>query len=390
MDAHTFTARWILPVAGPPLERGTITVCGDLIEAVEPAGVRIPDEDFGAAVVIPGLVNAHTHLDLSGARELARRDSTEAFPEWLKRVIAFRRNRTAEQVEADIQRGLAESLRAGVTLVGDIAAGGLSRPQLTNAPIRAVVFWELIGTSLERFESALHAAILGMAAHPNTPTCRWGRSPHAPYTVHKRGYELAAQLPGIQAVHLAESVAEEKLLKLRSGPLKPFLEDLGVWEPDGLIRDPGEFLRTHPELRSLFIHGNYLPGDTPLSANQSLVICPRTHLAFGHPPHPFREFLLRGVNVAIGTDSLASNPDLDVLGEVRELHRRYPDVPGETLLKMATVNGAIALGFDDVCGTLESGKSADFVVLQCEATGDPYESLWAATERRTLFRGQWR
>ena len=390
MDAHTFTARWILPVAGPPLERGTITVCGDLIEAVEPAGVRIPDEDFGAAVVIPGLVNAHTHLDLSGANELARRDSTEAFPEWLKRVIAFRRNRTAEQVEADIQRGLAESLRAGVTLVGDIAAGGLSRPQLTNAPIRAVVFWELIGTSLERFESALHAAILGMAAHPNTPTCRWGRSPHAPYTVHKRGYELAAQLPGIQAVHLAESVAEEKLLKLRSGPLKPFLEDLGVWEPDGLIRDPGEFLRTHPELRSLFIHGNYLPGDTPLSANQSLVICPRTHLAFGHPPHPFREFLLRGVNVAIGTDSLASNPDLDVLGEVRELHRRYPDVPGETLLKMATVNGAIALGFDDVCGTLESGKSADFVVLKCEAAGDPYESLWAATERRTLFRGQWR
>ena len=390
MDAHTFTARWILPVAGPPLERGTITVCGDLIEAVEPAGVRIPDEDFGAVVVIPGLVNAHTHLDLSGARELARRDSTEAFPEWLKRVIAFRRNRTAEQVEADIQRGLAESLRAGVTLVGDIAAGGLSRPQLTNAPIRAVVFWELIGTSLERFQTSLQTAILGMAAHPNTPTCRWGRSPHAPYTVHKRGYELAAQLPGIQAVHLAESVAEEKLLKLRSGPLKPFLEDLGVWEPDGLIRDPGEFLRTHPELRSLFIHGNYLPGDTPLSANQSLVICPRTHLAFGHPPHPFREFLLRGVNVAIGTDSLASNPDLDVLGEVRELHRRYPDVPGETLLKMATLNGAIALGFDDVCGTLESGKSADFVVLQCEATGDPYESLWAATERRTLFRGQWR
>ena len=273
---------------------------------------------------------------------------------------------------------------------GDIAAGGLSWPQLANAPIRAVVFWELIGTSLERFQTSLQTAILGMAAHPNTPTCRWGRSPHAPYTVHKRGYELAAQLPGIQAVHLAESVAEEKLLKLRSGPLKPFLEDLGVWEPDGLIRDPGEFLRTHPELRSLFIHGNYLPGDTPLSANQSLVICPRTHLAFGHPPHPFREFLLRGVNVAIGTDSLASNPDLDVLGEVRELHRRYPDVPGETLLEMATVNGAIALGFDGVCGTLESGKSADFVVLKCEATGDPYESLWAATERRTLFRGQWR
>ena len=386
MESRTFTARWILPVSGPPLECGTITVRGELIESVGPAGVRIADEDFGNAIIIPGLVNAHTHLDLTGAAGLTTPITGEPFPAWLMRVIDFRRSRTPERVDSDIQLGLKESLKHGVTLIGDIAAGGASWKHLAEAPLRAIVFWELIGTTLERFEQAQHTAMLGMAAHPNTPTCRWGRSPHAPYTVHKRGYELAAGVPGIQAVHLAESSAEMKLLKMQSGPLRPFLQEMGVWVPDGLIRHPAEFLRTQPELRSLFIHGNYLPADTPLTANQSLVVCPRTHLAFGHPPHPFREFLARGVNVCVGTDSLASNPDLDVLAELGELHRRYPDVPTDTLLRMGTIHGATALGFGDVCGTLEAGKSADFVVLEGATADAPF----TATERRTMFRGEWR
>jgi aminodeoxyfutalosine deaminase len=392
VDTRTFTARWILLVDGPALERGTITVRGERIESVHPFGEQTADDDFGDAVIIPGLVNAHTHLDLSGAAGRTIPVPGEPFPEWLTRVIAFRRGRTPEQTAADIQRGLAESLRHGVTLLGDISAGGTSWPQLVKSPLRAVVFWELIGTTLARFQTSIQAATLGMAPHPNAPQCHWGTSPHAPYTVHRQGYELAAQLPGIQAVHLAESAAEMELLKNRTGSFVPFLQSLGVWEPDGLIREPGEFLQTNPELRSLFIHGNFLPGDTLLTANQSLVICPRTHVAFGHPPHPFREFLARGVNVGIGTDSAASNPDLDVLAELQELHRRYPDVPGETLLKMGTLNGAKALGFDDVCGSLTMGKSADFVVLECVATDDPYEAILsgAITARRTMFRGTWR
>ena len=392
MDTRTYTARWILPVDGPALEHGTITVRGEKIESVHPFSKQKADEDFGDAIIIPGLVNAHTHLDLSGAAGITIPVLGEPFPEWLTRVIAFRRSRTLEQTAADIQRGLAESLRHGVTLLGDISAGGTSWPQLAQAPLRAVVFWELIGTTLARFQTSLHTARLGMTAHPDTPLCGWGTSPHAPYTVHRRGYELSAQLPGIQAVHLAESAAEMELLAFRTGPFAPFLQGLGVWEPDGLIREPGEFLRTNSELRSLFIHGNFLLDDTPLTANQSLVICPRTHAAFGHPPHPFREFLARGVNVCVGTDSAASNPDLDVLAELEELHRRYPDVSGETLLKMGTLNGAKALGFGDVCGSLTAGKSAEFVVLKCAKTNDPYGALLAGavTARRTMFRATWR
>src|SRR5205085_8085675 len=109
----------------------------------------------------------------------------------------------------------------------------------------------------------------------------------------------------------------------------------------------------------LLIHANYLRTETPIDERATIVYCPRTHAAFGHPPHPFREFLARGVRVALGTDSLASNPDLDLLAEARFVHARHPDVPGATLLRMATLNGAEALSFADVTGSLIPGKSAD-------------------------------
>ena len=126
----------------------------------------------------------------------------------------------------------------------------------------------------------------------------------------------------------------------------------------------------------------------------SIVYCPRTHAAFRHPPHPFREFLARGVRVCLGTDSLASNPDLDILAEARFVRSRYPDFPGDQLLRMVTLAGAEALGWADECGSLEAGKSADLVAVplpDCDEA-DPHELLLGedAGERRTMFRGQWR
>src|SRR5207247_4400900 len=110
-------------------------------------------------------------------------------------------------------------------------------------------------------------------------------------------------------------------------------------------------------------HGNYLPADFEISSRVTVVYCPRTHAAFGHDPHPWREFLARGVRVALGTDGLASNPDLDLLAEARFVHARYPDVPGATLVRMATLRGAEALGFADVTGSLSPGKAAAFALV---------------------------
>src|SRR5215207_7982757 len=111
MSFQSFTARWILPAAGPPVENGILVVRDDTIEAIEPKGTRKADVDLGNIALIPGLVNAHTHLDLSGARGLIPPTDPEHFTDWLKGVIAYRRTRTAEQVQQDIREGLAECLK---------------------------------------------------------------------------------------------------------------------------------------------------------------------------------------------------------------------------------------------------------------------------------------
>ena len=143
-ESRTYTARWIFPVAGPPLHSGTVTIRGNTIDAVEPQGNRTSDVDLGNVAIIPGLVYGHTHLDLSGARGLIPPTTPGTFTDWLRGVIAYRRGRTPERVEADIADGLAECLRFGTALIGDITSDGGSWLPLAASPARAVVFREFI------------------------------------------------------------------------------------------------------------------------------------------------------------------------------------------------------------------------------------------------------
>jgi cytosine/adenosine deaminase-related metal-dependent hydrolase len=173
------------------------------------------------------------------------------------------------------------------------------------------------------------------------------------------------------------------------------LEDLGVWEPGRIAPSIDVILKWLSKAsQGLLVHANYLSRSTTVPPNMSVVYCPRTHAAFRHPPHPFREFLRRGVRVCLGTDSLASNPDLDILAEARFVRSRYPDFPGDQLLRMVTLSGAEALVWADECGSLEAGKSADLVAvpLPDRDAADPYELLLSnhPSERRTMFRGEWR
>jgi cytosine/adenosine deaminase-related metal-dependent hydrolase len=387
---RTLTARWVFPVDRPPLERGTVVIAGGRVVAVEPAGGRPADVDFGEAAIIPGLVNAHTHLDLTGLRGLA--PPSADFTGWLRRVIEFRRGRPPEQVRDDIRTGIAECVRHGTTLVGDISGDGGSWDALAEAPLHAVVFREFLGLPADRASGAWERLDAWLAARVPTATCRPGASPHAPYSVRASLF-LAAATRGVPvATHVAETAAEAELLVLSRGPFVTFLKDLGVWSPDGLADGVDHVLRLLRGVQpTLIVHGNYLPPDADLPANASLVYCPRTHAAFGHPPHPFRDFLARGVRVALGTDSLASNPDLDLLAEARFLHKRFPDLPGEVLLRMATLSGAEALGRANETGSLMPGKSADLAVVPLEpGEGDSHRRLFAGRHpvSAVYFRGR--
>jgi cytosine/adenosine deaminase-related metal-dependent hydrolase len=396
----TATARWIFPADQPPLERGTITICDEGIAAVEPAGHRAADVDYGNAALLPGLVNAHTHLDLSGLR--GRCPPGEDFTAWLRAVIRHRRGMTPDQVRHDTETGLAECLRFGTTLLGDISGQGQSWTTLASAPLRAIVFHELLGLTAERARQGWDDMQEWLPWRAETDECRVGLSPHAPYSVRRSLFEKAAAFARTStsgagrripvAIHLAESRAELELLAHHRGAFVDFLSELGVWDPDGLLASPEEVIDCFRDLpHVLWIHVNFLSPNTALG-NGTIIYCPRTHAAFGHPPHPFRQFAATGARVALGTDSLASNPDLDVLAEARFVHQRHPDVSGADLLRMATLNGAEALGFASETGSLTPGKSADFVVLplpNCEPS-DPHELVFAADFplREMAYRGQ--
>lgn len=385
---QTYTARWIFPVDAPPLEHGTITVDEDIIVAVESAGARTPDVDLGNVAILPGFVNAHTHLDLTGVR--GQCPPTPDFTQWLRQVIAFRRMRTPEQVQVDIAAGLAECLRFGTTLLGDISAGGSSWDLLGKAPCRARMFYELLGLTEDRAQRSWREVQDWWKQHSSSSHCFTGLSPHAPYSVRGTLYSLLSSKTTLPiATHLAETCEEIQLLRDHAGPFVDFLKELGVWDESGLVADPLDVVRLLP--RGIFIHGNYLDVETPFTSEQSLVICPRTHAAFRHWHHPFPTI---NVRVALGTDSLASNPDLDILAEARFLRLHYPEVGPPTLLRMLTLYGAEALGFGHITGSLTPGKSADLVVLPLpnDDRADPHDLILdsALPVKRVMFRGAWR
>jgi cytosine/adenosine deaminase-related metal-dependent hydrolase len=205
---------------------------------------------------------------------------------------------------------------------------------------------------------------------------------------------LAQNYRAALAIHLAETLAEIELLHHHRGPFVVFLKELGVWDKDGLMESTKRvmqiiYTRAKPRL---FVHCNHLAPSARIPRGSAVVYCPRTHAAFGHPPHPFRDFLKRGVHVALGTDSLASNPDLDMLAELRFVHERHPDVAGDALLRMGTLSGAEALGWADETGSLTPGKSADLVVVPLpNEDGEPHDLLLNSSQSvtRTLFRGTW-
>lgn len=390
----TLRARWLIPVSGPPVEFGTLAIRGDTILAVEPSATKPVDVDLGDCVILPGLVNTHTHLDLSGLR--GRLTPCRPLPDWLHAVVRQRRQQSPAEVTKDIRAGLAESLRHGVTLVGDIASGGLSWEVLAVARLRSVVQFELLGLTRTRAHFLWSAMLDWMRTHPANDQCRAGLSPHAPYSVRRSLFRAAGALAGARglplSVHLAESRDELQLLRDHEGPFRSFLESVGVWDPGGLCAGVGDVQDAlAPAPHRLLVHGNYLD-PAQVRPGATVVYCPRTHAAFGHDPHPLPRLLAAGVRVALGTDSLASNPDLDILAEARFVRRTFPEVPAQALLRSITLSGAEALGWADTAGSLEPGKSADLVVIPLEGAGDPCEAVLNSNRAvvRTLFRGRWR
>ena len=310
--------------------------------------------DLGSVAMVQGLVNAHTHLEFSQLRQPI--PTTGRFTDWIRKVVQSRRENPST-VGGAIRAGIAESWQAGTTLIGEIATIGW-RPQdyteviSTEVPFQGVVFQEVLGLSPERVSQQQQLARSHVTdSHASLSR---GISPHAPYSTHwdlvTAAVAMAQQTGSPLAMHLAETTAELELLAQGTGEFRELLTEWGLWHADlfGESRQPIDYLKLLAQApRSLIIHGNYLDEESlQFLASQpqmTLVYCPRTHAAFGHTEHPWQRLVELGGQVAIGTDSRASNPDLSLFAELQFLAARHPRVSHLQLLKMGSTAGRQAL-----------------------------------------------
>jgi len=329
--------------------------------------------DWGFALILPGLVNAHTHLELSGlGGKFAR---PERFTDWLLQVIRRRRETPPAELQQAVRFGAGMALSGGTTLLGDISSCGAGRQALQDFRLRKVVFEEAIALDSADAASAASSLARALAATAPDELLAAGISPHAPYSVSPPLYRMTAALAREKnlplATHLAETAAEAEFLLHGTGELVDFLGRLGKlpagWRAPGLA--PVPYLEGLGVLGryTLLIHCNYLDADSVarIRLSQSTVVyCPRSHAFFGHQDHPVRLLLDAGVNVALGTDSLASNDSLCVLDEMRYLFGRRKDLRADEIFAMATINGAAALMPVQGCGRLRQGCWADMAVIE--------------------------
>ncbi|HEY5839666.1 MAG TPA: amidohydrolase family protein [Pyrinomonadaceae bacterium] len=390
-----YSARWVLPIASPPIENGAVAVAGETIVGVgarEDLVARFPHavaSDFGASVLLPGLVNAHSHLELTVMRGFLESGETDFFA-WLRKLTVARMSMTGDDLFVSAACGAIEAARAGITCVGDSSsAAAQSMKALREIGVRGIVYQESFGPDPQLADenvAKLQAQLAEMRALESA-NVRAGVSPHAPYTVSAPQLELIARwaldeyLPLM--MHAAESEAERLFMFEGSGPFAEGLRARGIdWQ--GQKISTIEYLARHGvlETRPLLAHCitvNDADIETIRSAGAGVAHCPKSNAKLRHGRAPFARFLTANLNLGLGSDSVASNNNCDILEEARfatllsrvrgtdlSLFRdssAQTEVCATDALFAATLGGARALGLDGQIGSLAEGMQADLIAV---------------------------
>ena len=384
-DAETrtaYTARWVLPVSSAPIEHGVVVVQGREIVFVGKAppewarGTR--EVALGESVLMPGLVNAHTHLELTAMRGMLEGLDFRA---WLRTLTAARQELFDRESLLDSARlGIAEGLRNGITTFADTTDSGIPLDAMREAGVRGIGYIEVFGPDPSQYGDAVKrlAERATEQRAQDTALVRTGVSPHAPYTVSAKLFERTARLAIDEAypiaVHVAESAAESDFVSDGTGPFADGLRARGI-AVGRSARSPVALLHSTGVLsaRPLLIHAIHVDHEDIgliLASRSTVVHCPISNAKLGQGIARLSDFLDAGIAVGLGTDSVASNDRMDILCEASQatlfasLRNRTPDVlPARRALDMATNGGAHALGLADRIGTLEPGKDADLAAF---------------------------
>ena len=379
-----YAASYVLPISSPPIAGGALAVENGLIAAVgtlaelRAAHGGAPVVDLPGCVIVPGLVNAHTHLELTHFPAWKVRKELDYLPksyvEWIQQVVKIKRALLPGELELSVREGLRLSIQSGTTAVGEILSDFSLAPLYGGSPLTGRLFLEVLGHDpqqcdllLERLESTLQRQQGGFLR---------GISPHTPHTVSARLFKavqaLSDKLSAPKAVHLSETAEEVAFMHDTSGAIARVLFPMAHWE--GYLPSPMRTTSTGYldglgvwDRATLAVHAVHVtPADVAILKERgvSVVLCPRSNdrLFVGRAPH--RLLKSAGIPLALGTDSLASNDSLSLWDEMRFLRQNSPDAfSAEELLSMATRGGARALGLEASVGTLEAGKRGDFLLL---------------------------
>jgi cytosine/adenosine deaminase-related metal-dependent hydrolase len=388
-------ARIVVTMDGPPIENGAIAVYGNqIVDAGNFAEIKARQTgeliDLGEQALLPGLINAHCHLDYTCLRR--KIPPQKSFSDWIRAINAEKAKLSSDDYIASINEGFAEAKRFGTTAIANLTAFPKLIPQIQS---QVCTWWfaELIDVrEPERANELVDRASesLGSARPSGAP---WGLAPHALFTasqdLYRRAQEIASRDNILLTTHLAESREEMQMFRNASGPLYEFLrhigrpmEDCGDKTPLGLfVGAPGGNALS----RWIIVHLNELAeSDFELLERSDskfhIVHCPRSHDYFGHSPFAFERLRALGFNICLGTDSLASNEDLSLFAEMRAVQKVFPTVSPEAILRMATANPATALHEENRLGRIRGGFKADLIAVPCSGSADLFEQIIAFDE----------
>ena len=375
-----YRAAWVCPITQPPIRGGWFSVSSGRINEVGAPEQRpsSPITDLGAVAVLPGLVNAHTHLELSYLR--GRVPPASSFIGWVKQLFLSRGGRRENPDDPKVvdaaQRAAREARAFGTAAVGDVSNSLASVGSIAETGMQGLVFHELLG-----FNHRDGAVVVASGAERERAGAvapdriRVSICPHAPYSVSPELFRaIRAEVdrcePRITSVHLAESTAELDLLRDGSGPWPGLLTLIGAMPPGWRAPrlDPVAYLESLGMLdsRTLVVHGVQLTDESLRRLaviGCTLVTCPRSNQWVGAGVPPVERFYASGVRVAVGTDSLASVEDLNLFAELKTLRWLAPTTPAGRILESATLVGAAALGLSDQLGSIEPGKRAELITV---------------------------